>query len=86
MLVLVRRCDESIVIRGNIVVTVLGVDGDRVKLGIEAPREISILRQELCNEVTGQNRAAAASTPDIRKLLPTLKDKLASRSAPLYNH
>ncbi|MDA8189250.1 MAG: carbon storage regulator CsrA [Dehalococcoidales bacterium] len=76
MLVLVRKCDESIVIHGDIVITVLGVDGDRVKLGIEAPRDISILRQELCDEVIRQNRAAAESAPDIRAVLPKLKEKL----------
>jgi carbon storage regulator len=78
MLVLVRKCDESIVIRGEIVVTVLGVEGDRVKLGIEAPRDVCVLRQELCDEVSGQNQMAAQSSTDIRRILPALKEKLAS--------
>lgn len=82
MLVLVRKCDESIVIRGDIVVTVLGVDGDRVKLGINAPREIAVLRQELCEAVGGQNRAAVASSSDIRTILPSLKEKLTSQVTP----
>ncbi len=80
MLVLVRKCDESIVIREDIVITVLGVDGERVKLGIQAPRDITILRQELCEEVKGQNRAAASSAEDIRKLLPSVKGKLVPRN------
>lgn len=82
MLVLVRRREESLVIRGDIVVTVLGVEGDRVKLGIDAPREISILRRELCEQVSTENRAAAQSTPDIHTILPTLKKSLISRKPP----
>ena len=47
MLVLTRKIDQGIVISGNIYVRVLGVERDRVKIGIEAPRDIPILRQEL---------------------------------------
>jgi carbon storage regulator len=83
MLVLVRRTDESIVIRGDIVVTVLGVDGDRVKLGVDAPREVSILRQELCDQVMSENLAAAASSPGIRRVLPALKENLIGRKTPV---
>jgi carbon storage regulator len=58
MLVLTRRSEESIIIGGNIVVTILSVEGEKVKLGIEAPREISILRKELINVIQEQNRLA----------------------------
>jgi carbon storage regulator len=58
MLVLTRRSEESIVIGGNIVVTILGVEGEKVKLGIEAPREIAILRKELTEVIQQQNRLA----------------------------
>ena len=47
MLVLTRKIDQGIVIAGNIYVRVLGVERDRVKIGISAPMEIPILRQEL---------------------------------------
>jgi carbon storage regulator len=47
MLVLTRKIDQGIVISGNIIVRVLGVERDRVKIGISAPLEITILRQEL---------------------------------------
>ncbi len=77
MLVLTRRVDESIVIRDDIVVTVLSVDGDRVKLGVQAPREVLVLRQELLQAVEAQNRAAARqalqATPET---LAKLKDLL----------
>ena len=47
MLILTRKIDQGIVIDGNIIVRVLGVERDRVKIGIAAPTEILILRQEL---------------------------------------
>ena len=47
MLVLSRKLNESIVINENIVVTVLGVKGDTVRLGINAPVEIPVHRQEV---------------------------------------
>ena len=47
MLILTRKVDQAIVIQGNILVTVLRVERDRVKLGISAPEEITVLREEL---------------------------------------
>ena len=58
MLVLSRQVDESIVINDNIVVTVLGVEGDRVKIGIQAPREIIVLRHELWKAIQEQEQIA----------------------------
>jgi len=50
MLVLSRKPNESIVINENIVVTILGVIGNRVRLGIEAPREVSVFRTEVLED------------------------------------
>jgi len=47
MLILTRKVDQGIVISGNILVRVLGVERDRVKIGISAPLDITVLRQEL---------------------------------------
>jgi carbon storage regulator len=47
MLVLTRKADQEIVISGNIRVRVLSVRGNRVRLGIDAPRDVSVARQEL---------------------------------------
>jgi carbon storage regulator len=57
MLILTRKVDQGIVIQGNILVRVLGVERDRVKIGIAAPVEITVLRQELLGEENspGQN-------------------------------
>jgi carbon storage regulator CsrA len=54
MLILTRKVDQGIIIQGNIVVTVLRVEKDRVKLGISAPTDITVLRDELL-ERDGQN-------------------------------
>jgi carbon storage regulator len=48
MLVLSRKLDETIVINGDIRITVVGVRGNQVRLGIEAPRSVRIFREELC--------------------------------------
>jgi carbon storage regulator len=66
VLVLTRRLEESIVIAGNIIVTVLSVEGEKVKLGIEAPRDVPILRRELYNAIQQQEAAARkfAGCPD----------------------
>jgi len=56
MLVLTRRIDESLNIGGSITITVLSIDGDKVKIGINAPRDITILRQEIYQAVQEQTK------------------------------
>ncbi len=77
MLVLARKEDESIVIGDDIVVKVVSVENGVVKLGIEAPKEISIVRTELLEEIRKTNRAAAgvSSADDIRTLGKMLSKK-----------
>lgn len=60
MLVLSRKRDERIVIGDNIVITVVDVRGDKVRLGIEAPAEVPVHRQEVLDAL---RRSAAAETP-----------------------
>ena len=50
MLVLTRRKNQSIVIGGDIVVTVLEVKGDQIRLGITAPRDVQVFREELLSD------------------------------------
>ncbi|ADN09813.1 carbon storage regulator CsrA [Sulfurimonas autotrophica] len=59
MLVLARKTDESIVIGENIVVKIISVENGVVKLGIDAPKEVSIIRNELIEEVKESNKAAS---------------------------
>jgi carbon storage regulator len=64
MLVLSRNRDESIVIGDNIVVTVVDVRGDKVKLGIEAPQDISVHRREVYEAICRENQLAAKLRPE----------------------
>ena len=78
MLILTRKIDESIVIADDIFVTVLEISGERVKIGIDAPRSIVILRKELHEQVRQENiEAAAAATDlgDVSRRLKGLSDK-----------
>jgi carbon storage regulator len=50
MLILTRKIDQSIIIQGNITVMILGVERDRVKLGIAAPEDVTVLREELLTD------------------------------------
>ena len=59
MLILTRRPGERVVIGGDILVTVMGVSGHTVRLGIEAPEGVSIYREEIWLAVEAENRAAA---------------------------
>ena len=61
MLVLSRKTNESIVIDGNITVSVLRVDHDNVRLGIDAPLEIPVLRKEIYEAIKTNNEMAAGS-------------------------
>jgi len=67
MLVLARKLDESIVINDNVVVRVISIDKGVVKLGIDAPSDVSIVRNELLKDVKELNVAASKET-SVKKL------------------
>ena len=60
MLVLTRKRDQSIIINENIEITVLDVQGDQVRLGINAPRDVSIHRKEVFLQISNENKKAAS--------------------------
>jgi carbon storage regulator len=69
MLVLARRTNESLMLGDDIEIKILSVDGDTVRIGIEAPRSLVVLRKELYTEVAQENRTAVEVTSeDIDKL------------------
>ncbi|NMA79800.1 MAG: carbon storage regulator CsrA [Clostridiales bacterium] len=75
MLVVTRKIDESIIIADNIEVTVLEVTGDRVKLGISAPRDIKIIRNELRDAQKLNEEASKAPSKNILSQMLDSKDK-----------
>jgi len=74
MLVLSRKKGESIVINENISISVIDVQGDQVKLGINAPREVPIYRQEIYEEIMAENVRAAANLDQVKGNLQKMKD------------
>lgn len=75
MLVLSRRSNESIRIGETVVVTVLEVHGDHVRLGIDAPRDVEVHRQEVYDSIQAANRLAASPSAEsvvtLGQLVPT---------------
>ena len=69
MLVLTRKPGESIMIGSDIVVTVLEVRSDQIRIGIDAPRSISVHREEVYLQVVKENAAAVASADPSAPLL-----------------
>src|SRR6266446_234834 len=69
MLVLSRQRDETIIIGDDIEVTVVDIRGDKVRLGINAPREISVHRKEVYDAIRRENREAAQVKPEDLSLL-----------------
>lgn len=63
MLVLARKINESIMIGDEIEVVVVDIKGDQIKLGIRAPRSVSVHRAEVYKEIQDQNKEAAKTTP-----------------------
>ena len=63
MLVLSRQRDESIMIGDNIVVTIVDIRGDKVRLGINAPSEIPVHRQEVYDAIQRENLRASRLDP-----------------------
>ena len=70
MLVLTRKLNEAIVIGENIVVTVIDIRGDKIRLGIEAPKHVSVHRREVHDRIKPSDTEGQPpqehTTPDIR--------------------
>ena len=59
MLVLSRHRDESIMIGDNVMITIVDIRGDKVRLGIDAPQEITVHRQEVYDAIKLENQKAS---------------------------
>ena len=60
MLILSRKTDQQIKIGEDITITIIDIHGDQVKIGVEAPRNVKVFRQEVFNAIKSENTAAAA--------------------------
>ena len=70
MLVLSRQRDESIIIGDNVVITIVDVRGDKVRLGIEAPREVPVHRREVYEAIQRENQEAARILAEDARRVP----------------
>jgi len=76
MLILTRKLGESITIENDIKITVLGILGKQVKLGIVAPDKISVHREEIFKKIQEENRfASLALKEDLREVANILKSR-----------
>ncbi|MDP2601865.1 MAG: carbon storage regulator CsrA [Deltaproteobacteria bacterium] len=73
MLILSRRPGESVTIGDDITITIAAISGSQVRLGITAPREVRVLREEIYKAMQEENRAAANVPDSGRKLADALK-------------
>lgn len=75
MLILSRKVNEKIKIGNDITLTIIEIKGDQIKVGVEAPKDVKVFRQEVYNAIQNENKAAAASSGNNFDLLGTLLKK-----------
>ncbi len=73
MLVLSRKKGESIIIGDNIEISIIDIQGDQVRVGINAPREVNIFRKEVFEQIRDENLKAAQKMEGLPELLEELK-------------
>lgn len=64
MLVLTRKVNQSIVIGDDVEVVVLDVRGEQIRLGIRAPKNVSVHRKEIYDQIQGENKSASEVRPE----------------------
>jgi carbon storage regulator len=77
MLVVSRKIGEELKIGEEIVIKIVDIDKNQVKVGIDAPRNVTILRMELVREITKQNKLSIQKTSD--DTLHTLSDMIKGK-------
>ncbi|MFI5493137.1 carbon storage regulator CsrA [Actinoplanes sp. NPDC051859] len=82
MLVLTRKAGESVMIGDDVVVTVLEARGDVIRIGIQAPRDVQVHREEVYQELRNANREAASPTDAAVRALTELLDRPTPATPP----
>jgi carbon storage regulator len=77
MLILSRKAGETVVIDGRIRVKVVRMEGDVVKIGIEAPADISVHRQEIYDEIQHNNKQAVTAGSPVLPRLPKIEKTIS---------
>lgn len=63
MLILTRRVGETLMIGDNVTVTVLGVKGNQVRIGVNAPKEVSVHREEIYQRIQQEKQGGGSASP-----------------------
>lgn len=82
MLVLTRRLGETIVIGDDIVIKIVDIHGKQIRVGIEAPTEVSVYRGEIYDRIMLENKAAAQAAGNLDGVAE-LKNLIESKAAPV---
>ena len=75
MLVLKRKAGESIIVNENIEIKIIEIEEGRIKIGIEAPKDVSILRKEVLDEAHMENKQASENKRIDKSLFIKLRKK-----------
>ena len=82
MLILTRKLGESINIGEEIKISVLGINGRQVRIGIEAPMNIVVHREEIYVKIQEENRKASGTiTTDIKEMVKKIKGKISGKGS-----
>jgi carbon storage regulator len=79
MLILSRRPGESVTIGDDVIVTVVSVSGNQIRLGITAPREVRVLREEIYNAMREEDQAAGCPPDSKKRLDDTVNQRQAGK-------
>lgn len=86
MLILSRKTNERIMIGDRIEIAVVDIRGDQVKLGIKAPQDVKVYRQEVYEAIQLENRAAAQARTELPALETMLENKTRGRKSKPGDH
>ena len=66
MLILTRRAGETVMIGSDITITVLGVKGNQVRIGINAPKDVAVHREEIYERIQSEKNAGNGQEPEVK--------------------